>query len=84
MKNGSIKYTACCEFLLKPKLLLVCQEEQAFGELLSQEKSTLLIAKEESRTRITELEEDIQTLNQRTVERETELERYGIFIISPF
>lgn len=70
-----MKYTACCEFLLKPTLLLVCQEEQAFGELLCQEKSTLLIAKEESGARIKELEDDIQTLNLRTVERETELER---------
>ncbi|KAM3616973.1 uncharacterized protein V6R79_000367 [Siganus canaliculatus] len=51
------------------------KEEKALGELLAQEKSTLLDAKEESNVRITELEEDIKTLTQRTVERETELER---------
>lgn len=44
-------------------------------ELLAQEKSTLLEANEESRVRIRELEEDIKTLTQRTVDRETEMER---------
>ncbi|XP_031701437.1 calcium-binding and coiled-coil domain-containing protein 1 isoform X2 [Anarrhichthys ocellatus] len=48
------------------------KEEQAFGESLAQEKSALLDASE---VRIKELEEDIKTLTQRTVERETELER---------
>lgn len=47
------------------------------GESLAQEKSTLLDAKEESRVRIKELEEDIKVLTQRAVERETELERYA-------
>lgn len=51
------------------------KEEQALGESLAQEKSTLLDAREESKVRIKELEEDIKTLTQRTVERETELER---------
>lgn len=44
-------------------------------ELLAREKSTLLEANEESRVRIRELEEDIKTLTQRTVDRETEMER---------
>lgn len=44
-------------------------------ELLAQEKSTLLEANEESRVRIKELEEDIKTLTERTVDRETEMER---------
>ncbi|XP_070695652.1 calcium-binding and coiled-coil domain-containing protein 1 [Pempheris klunzingeri] len=51
------------------------KEEQALGESLAREKSTLLDAREESKVRIKELEEDIKTLTQRTVERETELER---------
>ncbi|KAM6983166.1 calcium-binding and coiled-coil domain-containing protein 1 [Tautogolabrus adspersus] len=51
------------------------KEERALGESLAQEKSTLLDAREESIVRIKELEEDIKTLTQRTVERETELER---------
>ncbi|KAM6929868.1 calcium-binding and coiled-coil domain-containing protein 1 isoform 2-T2 [Lycodopsis pacificus] len=51
------------------------KEEQAFGESLAQEKSALLDASEASEVRIKELEEDIKTLTQRTVERETELER---------
>ncbi|XP_074500420.1 calcium-binding and coiled-coil domain-containing protein 1 isoform X1 [Sebastes fasciatus] len=50
------------------------KEEQAFGESLAQEKSALLDAREASKVRIKELEEDIKTLTQRTVERETELE----------
>lgn len=54
-------------------MFLVCQEEQAFGELLIQEKSTLLNAMEESRVRITELEEDIKILTQRT-QRQKEIE----------
>lgn len=54
-------------------MFLVCQEEQAFGELLIQEKSTLLDAKEESRVRIAELEEDIKILTQRT-QRQKEIE----------
>lgn len=53
----------------------LCQEEQGLVELLTQEKSTLLEANEESRVRIRELEEDIKTLTQRTVDRETEMER---------
>lgn len=44
-------------------------------ELLTQQKSTLLVTNEESRVRIRELEEDIKTLTQRTVDRETEMER---------
>ncbi|XP_011620172.2 calcium-binding and coiled-coil domain-containing protein 1 [Takifugu rubripes] len=51
------------------------EEEQDLVELLTQEKSTLLEANEESRVRIRELEEDIKTLTQRTVDRETEMER---------
>ncbi|CAJ1085177.1 calcium-binding and coiled-coil domain-containing protein 1 isoform X1 [Xyrichtys novacula] len=51
------------------------KEERALGESLAQEKSTLLDAREESKVRIIELEEDIKALTQRTVERETELER---------
>lgn len=51
------------------------KEQQAFGESLAQEKSALLDAGEASKVRIKELEEDIKTLTQRTVERETELER---------
>lgn len=51
------------------------EEQQAFGESLAQEKSALLDAREASKVRIKELEEDIKTLTQRTVERETELER---------
>ncbi|KAK9515333.1 hypothetical protein VZT92_025986 [Zoarces viviparus] len=51
------------------------KEEQAFGESLAQEKSALLDASEASEVRIKELEEDIKTLTQRTVEGETELER---------
>ncbi|XP_056279195.1 calcium-binding and coiled-coil domain-containing protein 1 isoform X2 [Pseudoliparis swirei] len=51
------------------------KEERAFGELLAQEKSVLLDTSEASTLRIKELEEDIKTLTQRTVERETELER---------
>lgn len=39
-------------------------------------------AKEASEVRIRELEEDIKTLTQRTVERDTELERSGIFLFS--
>ncbi|XP_040008107.1 calcium-binding and coiled-coil domain-containing protein 1 [Xiphias gladius] len=49
--------------------------EQALGESLAQEKSALLDAREANEAQIKELEEDIQTLTQRTVERETELER---------
>ncbi|XP_060914731.1 calcium-binding and coiled-coil domain-containing protein 1 [Labrus mixtus] len=51
------------------------KEERALGESLAQEKCTLLDAREESKVRIKELEEDIKILTQRTVERETELER---------
>ncbi|XP_034551097.1 calcium-binding and coiled-coil domain-containing protein 1 isoform X2 [Notolabrus celidotus] len=50
------------------------KEERAFGESLVQEKSTLLDAREESKVRIKELEEDIKALTQRNVEIETELE----------
>lgn len=52
------------------------------GESLAKEKSTLLDAKEASKVRIKELEEDMKILTQRTVERETELERYEIFFFS--
>ncbi|KAF7662736.1 hypothetical protein LDENG_00227290 [Lucifuga dentata] len=51
------------------------KEEKALGESLAQEKSALLDAREASEQRITELEEDIKTLTQRTVDRETEMER---------
>lgn len=34
-------------------------------------------ANDEKRVRIKELEEDIKTLTQRTLERETEMERYA-------
>ncbi|XP_044066942.1 calcium-binding and coiled-coil domain-containing protein 1 isoform X3 [Siniperca chuatsi] len=56
------------------------KEEQAVGESLAQEKSTLLDAKEASKVRIKELEEDIKTLTQRNVERETELESNQICV----
>ncbi|XP_026187666.1 calcium-binding and coiled-coil domain-containing protein 1 isoform X2 [Mastacembelus armatus] len=51
------------------------QEEQSFRKSLAQEKNALLDAREASEVRIRELEEDIKTLTQRTVEREIELER---------
>ncbi|CAG6021450.1 unnamed protein product [Menidia menidia] len=51
------------------------KEQQALGDFLAQEKTALMDAKEESKVRIRELEEDITTLTQRAVERETELER---------
>lgn len=51
------------------------KEEEALGESLTREKSALLDAREASEMRIRELEEDIKALTQRTVERETELER---------
>ncbi|XP_037333820.2 calcium-binding and coiled-coil domain-containing protein 1 [Pungitius pungitius] len=51
------------------------KEVQAFGESLAQEKSALLDAIEASKVQISELEEDIKTMAQRSVERETELER---------
>ncbi|KAM7411894.1 hypothetical protein PAMA_021730 [Pampus argenteus] len=51
------------------------KEEEALGESLTQEKSALLDAREASEMRISELEEDIKALTQRTVERETEFER---------
>ncbi|XP_034393056.1 calcium-binding and coiled-coil domain-containing protein 1 [Cyclopterus lumpus] len=51
------------------------KEERAFGESLAQEKIALLDTGEASTLRIKELAEDIKTLTQRTVERETELER---------
>lgn len=51
------------------------KEEQAFGESLAQEKSTLLDAREEGKRQIKELEEDIKALTHRNVEMETELER---------
>ncbi|KAF1390477.1 hypothetical protein PFLUV_G00058480 [Perca fluviatilis] len=54
---------------------MVQKEEQAFGESLAQEKLDLLDSREASKVQIKELEEDIKTLTQRTVERETELER---------
>ncbi|KAM3871684.1 calcium-binding and coiled-coil domain-containing protein 1 [Diretmus argenteus] len=51
------------------------KEVQASGECLAQEKSALLATREASELRIRELEDDIKTLTQRAVERETELER---------
>lgn len=60
---------------MKSILFSVFQEEQAFGEQLSQEKGDLLVATEESRAQIKALEEDIQTLIQRSVEQEAELEK---------
>lgn len=39
-------------------------------------------AREASKVRIKELEEDMKTLTQRAVERETELERYDVFFRS--
>ncbi|XP_017270667.1 calcium-binding and coiled-coil domain-containing protein 1 [Kryptolebias marmoratus] len=51
------------------------KEEQTLGESLAQEKTALMNAKEASEARIRELEEDIRTLTQRAVERETEFER---------
>ncbi|KAM8862363.1 calcium-binding and coiled-coil domain-containing protein 1 isoform 2-T3 [Spinachia spinachia] len=51
------------------------EEVQAFGESLAQEKRALLDASEASKVQIKELEEDIKTMAQRGVERETELER---------
>uniref|UniRef100_UPI003AAC877C calcium-binding and coiled-coil domain-containing protein 1 n=1 Tax=Centroberyx gerrardi TaxID=166262 RepID=UPI003AAC877C len=51
------------------------KEVQDSGESLAQEKSALLAAREASELRIRELEDDIKTLTQRAVERETELER---------
>ncbi len=70
------------KFLMKITIPLVWQEEQALAESLAQEKNALLDAREESKERIRELEEDIKTLTQRAVERETELERYFIFFLS--
>ncbi|XP_047435659.1 calcium-binding and coiled-coil domain-containing protein 1 [Mugil cephalus] len=51
------------------------KEEQILGESLAQEKTALMDAREASEERIRELEEDIITLTQRALERETELER---------
>ncbi|XP_046896652.1 calcium-binding and coiled-coil domain-containing protein 1 isoform X1 [Hypomesus transpacificus] len=51
------------------------EEVKASGESLAQEKSSLLAKKEASEQRIRELEDDIKTLTQKAVERETELER---------
>lgn len=68
---------------MKLNLYVVCQEEQALSEKLAQEKSTLLDEKEDSMVRIKELEEDLKTLAQRTVERETEMERSGVVIVFP-
>ncbi|XP_028309300.1 calcium-binding and coiled-coil domain-containing protein 1 isoform X2 [Gouania willdenowi] len=51
------------------------KEDQAQGESLTLEKIALMDAKEAGEARIRELEEDIKTLTQRVVERETELER---------
>lgn len=53
-------------------------------ELLTQEKSALLDVREASEVRMRELEEDIKALTQRTVERETELERFDIFFCFSF
>ncbi|XP_056129690.1 calcium-binding and coiled-coil domain-containing protein 1 isoform X2 [Lampris incognitus] len=51
------------------------KEAKASGESLNEEKNALLATKEVSKLRIGELEDDIKTLAQRAVERETELER---------
>lgn len=51
------------------------KEEKALGESLAQEKTALMDAREASKARIRELEDDIKTLAQRAVEKETELER---------
>ncbi|XP_034733834.1 calcium-binding and coiled-coil domain-containing protein 1 [Etheostoma cragini] len=51
------------------------KEKQAFGESLAQQKRDLLDSREASKVRIKELEEDVKTLTQTTLERETELER---------
>lgn len=60
-------------------ICLLCQEEQALGESLSQEKTALMNSKEASEMQIRELEVDVRTLTQRAVERETELERFVCF-----
>lgn len=51
------------------------KEEQALGESLAQEKTALMDAREANEGRIRELEDDINNLTERAVERETELER---------
>ncbi|XP_038143327.1 calcium-binding and coiled-coil domain-containing protein 1 [Cyprinodon tularosa] len=51
------------------------KDEKALGECLAQEKAALMDAKTAKEYLIRELEEDIKTLTQRAVERETELER---------
>lgn len=51
------------------------KEEKALGESLAQEKTALMDAREASEARIRELEDDIKSLAQRAVEKETELER---------
>lgn len=51
------------------------KEEKALGESLAQEKIALMDAREASEARIRELEDDIKSLAQRAVEKETELER---------
>lgn len=68
---------------MKPNLCVVLQEEKALSEELAQEKSTLLDEKEDGRLRIKELEEDLKTLAQSMVERETEMERLGVVIVFP-
>ncbi|XP_054905368.1 calcium-binding and coiled-coil domain-containing protein 1 [Poeciliopsis prolifica] len=51
------------------------KDEKALGDCLAQEKATLMEVKAAKEQLIRELEEDIKTLTQRAVERETELER---------
>lgn len=51
------------------------KEEKKLRASLAQEKAALMDAKEASEVRIRELEDDIKTLAQRAVEKETELER---------
>ncbi|XP_011475415.1 calcium-binding and coiled-coil domain-containing protein 1 [Oryzias latipes] len=51
------------------------EEEQLLGQSLTQEKASLMEARESSEMRIQDLEENIKTLTQRAVEREAELER---------
>ncbi|XP_077429498.1 calcium-binding and coiled-coil domain-containing protein 1 isoform X2 [Vanacampus margaritifer] len=50
-------------------------EEMSVGECLAQEKSALLEVREANKVQIQQLEEDIQIVTQRALERETELER---------
>lgn len=84
MKNVPVVWDGGVEHHLKSTLFPFRQEDQAFGEQLCQEKGDLLIATEESRSRIKALEEDIETLNHMSVKQEAELERLDAFFkLSP-